>query len=357
MKSKRFIEKSKKILVVTMLIMSFTSMSGCSNLENTKVVLTAGFSGDELFRIEDKTCTKAEYLVYLVNMQNSYIKGFGEDILNVSAGTLSMEESIKENCLSTIAQIKAMNLLAQNSGIELTEAEKNQAQSAGEEYYSSLSDEEITAMGDVSKDTIISLYEEYATADKLYEYIIRDINPEISDDEARTITVQQIVRNTWQLDSKGEKTELGEREKEAVYNTSAQILRQLREGADFDVLIEQYNEADEGTLSFGKGEVDKTLEDAAFNLDNGEISGIVETKDAYVILKCVSTFNREETEANKVRIVEQRKREVFGEQYDDFVENLSRILNTDLWNKIKLDPNPNVTTTSFFDVYENHFSE
>ncbi len=357
MKSKRFIDRYKKILVVASMIMAFACMSGCAELENTKVVLTAGFSGDELFRIEDMTCTKAEYMVYLVNMQNSYIKGFGKDILNVSAGTLTMEESIKENCLSTIAQIKAMNLLAQNSGIELTEAEKNEAQAAGEEYYSSLNDDEIAVMGAISKEQIITLYEEYATADKLYEYIIRDINPEISDDEARTITVQQIVRNTWQLDSKGDKVAIGEKEKEAVYNTSAQILRQLHEGADFDVLIEQYNEADEGTLSFGKGEVDKTLEDAAFNLDNGEISGIIETNDAYVILKCVSTFNREETEANKVRIVEQRKREVFGEQYDAFVEDLSRILNTDLWNKIKLEPADSVTTTSFFDIYKKHFGE
>ncbi len=38
-----------------------------------------------------------------------------------------------------------------------------------------------------------NLYREYAMADKVYQLIIQDINPEISDDEARKITVQQIL--------------------------------------------------------------------------------------------------------------------------------------------------------------------
>jgi foldase protein PrsA len=134
------------------------------------------------------------------------------------------------------------------------------------------------------------------------------------------------------------------------------LLQQLYEGTDFDVLMEQYNEAEEGTVSFGKGEVNQILEDAAFNLDNGEISGIVETEDAYIILKCVSTFNREETEANKVRIVEERKREVFGKQYNDYASKLSRIFNNELWKKIKINYSETVTTTSFFDVYQKHFN-
>ncbi len=333
------------------------AMTGCSSLDNTKVVLTTGFTGDELFRIEDMSCTEAEYMVYLINSEDTYIEGFGKDILNANVGDSTMENSIKENCLASIAQIKAMNLLAAENGIELSDSEKALATQAGGEYYSSLNAEEIKAMAGITKEQIINLYVEYATANKLYEYIIRDINPEISDDEARTITVEQIVLNTWTLDSKGEKVSMSDSEKQSVYNTASQILKQVREGTDFDVLVEQYNEAEEGTVSFGKGEVEQTIEDAAFNLDTDEVSGIIEASDAYVILKCVSTFNREETEANKVRIVEERKKEVFGEQYNAFIKDLSRILNTDLWNSIKFAESDQVTTKDFFDIYNNYFSE
>lgn len=329
--------------------------SGCGSLSNTKVVLTTGFSDNELFRIEDLTCTLPEFMVYLVNSQNGYVQGFGSEILGVSVGNATMEDSIKNNCLATIAQVKAMNLLAAENGIELTEAEESQVAAAADEYYSSLSAEEIEAMKGITAQEIEVLYKEYATANKLYEYIIRDINPEISDDEARTITVEQIVLNTWKLDSLGEKVALSDSDKKTVYNTARQILQQLHDGTDFDVLIEQYNEADEGTVSFGKGEVDEKLEEAAFNLDTGEISGIIETDSSYVILKCVSTFNRQETEANKVRIVEERKREVFGQQYDVFISGLSKVMNNNLWKKIKLEDSENVKTTSFFEVYNKHF--
>ena len=42
----------------------------------------------------------------------------------------------------------------------------------------------------------------------------------------------------------------------------------------------------------------------AFRLSTGEVSAVIETQDAYYILRCVSAFDREETRANKVRIVD-----------------------------------------------------
>ena len=333
------------------------SLTGCSLLNNTKVVFTTGFKENELFRIEDRSCLESEFMVYLVNTQNAYEAGFGSEIWNVNIGDENMEGYVKDKCLSTISQVKAMNLLAVESGIELTEAEMGAAADAASEYFSSLNDDEKKAMGDIDEETLVLMYQEYALADKLYNYIIRDINPEISDDEARTITVEQIVLNTWTLDSKGEKVMLEGSEKEAVKNRARQIQREIGEGTDFSVLMEQYNEAEEGTVSIGKGDVNSEIETAAFNLDNGEVSGIIEAPDSYVILKCVSTFNREETEANKIRIVEEKKHEVFGEQYDAFASKLSRILNEGLFDKIHIADTEDVKNSSFFEIYKNHFTE
>lgn len=356
-KIRNIVQKTlRKTAVVAVFLLALSGVSGCSKLENTRIVFTTGFSGDELFRIEEMSCTESEFMVYLVNEQDTYENGFGSGIWDVSVGNETMEERVKENCLSTLAQVKAMNLLAAENGIILTDAERALAEEAGKAYYNSLSEAEIKAMKNVSKETIIKLYEEYALADKLYKYIIKDINPEISDDEARTITVEQIVLNTWKLDASGNKAYFNAVEKAEVYTKAKDILAQINAGTDFDVLLEQYSEVEEGTVSFGKGDVDEKIEEAAFNLDNGEVSRIIETEDAYVILKCVSTFNREETEANKVRIVEERKREVFGQQYDVFITNLSRVLNNELWEKIKISDVEGVTTTSFFDVYGDYFT-
>ena len=197
--------------------------------------------------------------------------------------------------------------------------------------------------------------EEQALANKLYDYIIRDINPEISDDEARTITVEQILIKTYTLDGSGQKVPFSDREKNAAYNRAREILKKIWADESFEELMAQYNEADEGTISFGKGGMESVYETAAFNLGTDEVSEIVETSEGYVIIKCISTFNREETEANKVKIVDKRKREVFGAQYDAFVATLTKELNTKLWDSITLNEDEQVSSTNLMEVYSKYF--
>jgi foldase protein PrsA len=84
---------------------------------------------------------------------------------------------------------------------------------------------------------------------------------------------------------------------------------------------------------------------------------VVESEAGYHIIKCLNTFNREETDANKVKIVEQRRKEVFGQEYDAFVSELVRNLNQDLWEEISLLRDNDVNTSDFFDIYEKNFAE
>ena len=100
--------------------------------------------------------------------------------------------------------------------------------------------------------------------------------------------------------------------------------------------------------------MDAQFEAAAFNLATDEISGIVETESGYEIIKCINTFDREETDANKVKIVEQRKNEAFGVEYDAFVAKLARSLNETLWNSIGLIEDERVNTDDFFTIYHEY---
>lgn len=103
-----------------------------------------------------------------------------------------------------MAQVKTMNLLAKQHEVTLDEKEEEKVKEAAHAYYAGLNETEIRKM-DISEETIEKLYAEYALADKVYEYIIKDINPEISDDEARTITVEHILIKTYTLDGAGKK--------------------------------------------------------------------------------------------------------------------------------------------------------
>lgn len=346
----------KVVLSVLILGTAFGVLTGCSggNGIGTKVVLTTGFDKDEVFRIETSSCTLPELMVYLTNIQNRYESVYGEEIWETNVDGVTLEENVKNMALAQIARIKTMNLMAKKYQVELNEEEKAGVENASRAYYDSLTEAEIEKMG-VNEKTIRNLYSEFALAQKVYQYTIKDINPEISDDEARTITVQHILIKTYALDGTGRKIEYTQQAREEAYELACEVLRLARDGEDFEELIRKYNEDDQSTYSFGKGEMDLAFETAAFNLGTDEISDVVETEYGYHIIKCLTTFDKDETDANKVKIVEQRREEAFGQEYDAYVATLTRNLNEELWDSVAFIHDDEVNTQDFFRVYSEYF--
>lgn len=329
----------------------------CGGREGTRVVFTTGFAKDEVFRIEDESCRTDELMVYLTTIQNQYEGVYGAEIWNTALDGVTLEENVKETVLARIAQVKTMYLLAQEKGVKLSQEEESAVKQASEEYFEGLNDTEIAQMG-VTIGTVEKLYMQYALADKVYEFIIQDINPEISDDEARTITVQHILLRTYTMDGAGKKVIYSDTTKQAVYDKACEIREMAASGEnDFTELASRYSEDTNITYSFGKGEMDESFAEAAFLLETNEISPVVESESGFHIIKCINTFNREETDANKLKIVEQRRREVFGQEYDVFVNTLARNLNQKLWDDLELIHDENVTTDNFFEVYEKYFAK
>lgn len=347
-------ERVAVIILSVCMAVSLLSACGIKNTDGVNVVLTTGFNKDEVFRIGSVSCTLPEIMVYLTNIQNQYERIYGAGIWDANLGGITLEENVKDIALAQIAQIKTMNLMAEQYEVTLSEEEELQAENASKDYYASLNETEIDAMG-ISEDIIEGLYKEYALAGKVYQYIIKDINPEISDDEARTITVQHILLKTYAMDGTGKKIEYTQNAKEDAFDTAYEAWEKATAGEDFGELIMRYSEDGKSTYSFGKGEMDPAFEEAAFNLGTDEISDIITTQSGYHIIKCISAFDKEETDSNKVKIIEQRKAEVFGQEYNAFVENLTRKLNEELWESVHFIHDENVVTLSFFEVYNEYF--
>lgn len=344
-------------MFLLLVILAGISIAGCTKTqeeEKTEIVLTTDFKENEVFRINTESCTTPEMMVYMSTLQAQYESVFGREIWEKDLGGFTLEQQLKDTILARLAQIKVMNLLAKNYGVTLSEEENALIEKAAAEYLSKLKPGEISAMG-VTGEMIEMLYREYAMANKVYSEITKDINPEISDDEARNISVKHILIKTYSLDEKGEKVEYTERQKEDAHKRIREIQKKIRNGEDFDSLVEEYNEDDKSIHIFGKGTMPKEFEEASFNLDTDQISGIVETEYGYHIIKCISTFDRDETDQNKVKIVEERKNEAFNQVYVEFVKGLYSNLNRKLWDSLTFEDNPDCTSTNFFDVYNTYF--
>ena len=176
------------------------------------------------------------------------------------------------------------------------------------------------------------MYKEYALADSLYDYLTADVNVEISDDEARTITVEQI--------------------KVATYDEGQDILRELRDGASFDELAMSRSLSDDLIVSFHKGDEEEAKENACFNLGEKEVSLVTECADGYYIFKCLNTLDREKTDSRKAEILEQRRQEAFDAAYNSFMEGKRCYLNEEAFEAIEFVGGGEVDTMDFFDVYE-----
>ena len=347
----------KKIVIIALTgILVIGGAAACGNSEEEAATgLFSGFGKNELFRIGDVSCTMPEYMVFLTNTKNQYEHVYGSEIWGVALGEVTLEDNVKDTVLAKIAQIKTMSLMAAEKGITLSEEQEGKVQAAASEYFSSLSEAEVTALA-ITREEIVGLYREYALADMVYRQIIDNVDPEISDDEARTITVDQIHMKTYTIDSQGTRMEFSNTMKAEVEKDMQDIYEfAIVDGRDFTELANKYNEAETVRLSFRKGEADQALEDAGFALATNQVSEVIKTADGYYLLKCISTYDKEQTDANKELIIQQRKDAAFGQEYDAFVETLSKKINEKLWQSIELLQDASVDTDDFFKVFEKYF--
>ena len=345
------------LIVVGVMVGLGILISGCGKEKEGQkmVVFTKALGKDEIFRIGDEICTLPEMMVFLTTTQREYENVYSEKIWNTAQDGVTLEDYVKEKVLEKAAQMKSMYLLAKEKGLELTDQERNFAKAAAKDYLGQIGTVQKESLK-LTEETVQKLYEEYALANKVYLEITSDVNPEISDDEARIVTVQHILIRTGSKDKDGNWVPFLTAEKNEAYEEATKVWEEATAGKkSFEDLAARYSEDANLTYSFGKGEMDPAIEAVAFRMETGEISNVVESENGYHVLKCISTFDSEETQANKKKILEARRNEAFGQEYDAFVETLAKKLNESAWEEVSLIRDGTLPNADFFEVYEKFF--
>lgn len=325
----------KKIIAAVLLLVMVFSLSAC-RLGKTSVVFTKELGSNEVFQIGESVCTLPEAKVYLCNYQNIYGSAYGIDLWKHESGDKSLEQYVKDITISQLARIVCMDELAKQKELTLSEEEKGKAKEAAKTYFSSLTQEELSYM-EVSEVLLAEMYEDYALAQKLYLSLTEGINDEVSDDEARVMEAQQIF--------------VTDKER------ANEVKKALDDGKDFLSVAADYNEAGKIAITFARGELPQAVEDAAFNIEDEEITDCIAVDGGYYFIKCTNKFNQELTDEHKLTIVKNRETEAFDDTYEEFVAENESMLNTKLWNEVTVEQKAEITTDSFFEVYEEYFPE
>lgn len=330
-------QRIKKMMLLCLVgCMVAGSLGGCSHFENTEIVWTTGLTENQLFKVGSNVCTLPEAMIYVMDYQREYESVYGVEMWEHDFGGITLEDYVKNNIVSQLAAMKAVTLLAKDYEIVLTEAENETVKKAAREYYTSLSSDAIKYMG-IAQEDVESLYYDHVLSRKVYQEITKDVNTEVSDDEARIITVQQI-----RLDSR---------------ENAENVLERLEEGKEFLTLASVYSQDAQLSYTFGRGEKDVAYEETAFSLEKDAVSGVVEGEDGFYILKCVDNFNREATEANKVTMVEKRRDEIFSGVYEELIANTPSEFNNRVWEQVHFEDFGEEMIGSFLEIYHRYFEE
>lgn len=329
-------EKKKKKRIATVLCAGLLLSGLCMGCKKGDTLHVPQIMSKQVLKVDGESYSLPEAKVYLVNYQNLYGTVAGVDLWQQKSQEETLGEYIKNLTIAQLTKILSMDSLARSRDIQLEEDELAGVRKAAKAYYESLSEKELDYL-EVGESDIEKLYGDYALAQKLYKSLTIDINSEVSDDEARIMDAMQIVVS----DSK----------------TAKAVKKALAAGDDFSTVAGSYNEADEVKIQFGRGELPQEVEKAAFELDNGTATGSIKTDNGYYFIYCVNKFNEELTDANKIKIVQKREKAAFGDVYDAYSRTISKKMYQQTWDSLQAKRSEEVTTDSFFAVYQEYCGE
>lgn len=338
-------KKKRKIILLCTLLISLT-ITACS-IGGKKLYFSTGLSDTEVFKIGGSPFELSEAMLYLTTEKNLYEQSFGEEIWDKDIGGVTLQDYVKDYVKKQLADIKIMNLLAEEKNIELSDDELQSVKQDASNYFNALTDYEKKYMK-VDLKTVEQAYKEYKLADKVYEELTKNINPEISDSDAKVIKVASIYAKTYTLDKNGKRVEYTESEKEKSRKDIQSLLDQINNGSDFLSVGQSNTDADQVEYQFGRGEMIQEFEEAAYQLKSGEISQVIDTADGYYIIKCISDYLPDETQTHKKEMISDEKKKAFKKIYDPFIKNKSSEFNTKLWKKISFDEMKKVKVSNFY---------
>lgn len=275
-----------------------------------------------------------EIMVIAMTEKNRYEVLCTDQIWNVSIGEgEDFESYLTGQIKGFMDELKIMNLLALDRNMALTPGERSDMEKAAKEYYGKLTKEDISYMG-VTLENVRTVFEDYCMAEKLVEELTKGFNLEVSDSEAKVITIMQAET----------------KERQAAETLYAAL---MQENADFLKCAEEAG-LSAGTRQLGRKEEGPEFEEVAFALTTGEVGRIVEADGKFYVIKCISDYDEEATAIRKGVIFEERKRMAFREIYDSFRANINLIYPEEPWEKLDISSGRQSTKADFFEIYRKY---
>lgn len=256
--------------------------------------------------------------------------------------TLRMEEAgrtvpeqykhmVRKQAADTLLQTRLLLKAARKAGITVSEEEmKNRFNHVKSSLGSPEQFQSFLTRASLTEESFKDQIYETAIVDRYLENTLKDL-PETSEEEAKKFFLENVENFKRPERAKASHILIQfpqgatQEEKDAAKKKAEELLKKLKEGADFAELAKENSDCPSsergGDLGFfTRGRMVPEFEDAAFALEKGEISDIVETKFGYHII--MKTDHRESGTATFNEVKEQLMQNLTQKKKSDRVHDL-----------------------------------
>lgn len=344
---------TKRLAAAAMgLVLAIGTMTGCGNSGGKGEVTQNG--NETLFTYDGVDVPLKKAWIYgkmtAAQYEASYSSYFGDNFWTMDMGTddegnaRTFEDYAKEQIIARIKQIIVLNNHAEEAGASLSEDEEKQCEEYAEAFAKDESGAEILAECGADKDDMTEIYEENALAAKVQEYMVKDTDTNVSDDEARETTISRVVFATTTTDDEGNTVDMSDEEKAQVLSTAQAALAKLQSGTDIaDIAKEQNYTNTSETFAAGESEEGEAFEKLLATMKDGDIiQEVQECDNGYVIARLDAYTDADATESNRQSIISERQQTKFSEVYDGWTKDLEaewnydEDVNQELWAELVL---------------------
>lgn len=318
-------------------------LTGCSGSIGNEDAVTIDFLEDTVFTVADCRVGLAEWYLYALPRMAEAESMYGGNVWNYrvdSEGT-TLGSRIRDDIREQITYVKIVCAQAERLGIALNEDDMFDINIQTDDYMNKLTAAQKQKYG-ITSDIVQQVYSDNLLAMKVYENLTLNIDTNIPDEEVRHMFLEYIMILKHAEDDDATDTEYSAEELETIRTDAENFLAGVLADKSVtrldEVNVEGYSPieliADYATL---QNKLPGDLAGIAFSLRENEINGLYETDDAFFIFDCVARTDEDSTNEARIRIIEQRQKELFAREYSEWEAQVVTKLNYKVWDKINED--------------------
>ena len=334
MQNKKILSMGAGVLLATLVL-----FSGCGKKEKEVKLETGDVSENSVvMMVGEEPVRFSEIQSYCYFLKCQYEGSFGEELWEYPVGEgETIGDKAKQEIVNMITQLKVISATAQEQGIELTSDEKDEALRRAEELVGAATKKDMKEYS-LNVQDISEIYEENALANKMF-YIATDAaDTNISDEEARQVSVQYIQIMTQGVNRNGTEISMNEITKQEALKRAQDLRKEAEQAEDFLSFAEKNTDAAQTELIIGKetDQLEAAAVESAFSMTDGQLSEVISGEQGYYILYCVSELNEDATYARKEEIIAQRQTEMFMQKYSEWMKEKKVDINQNFWNEFSI---------------------